>query len=176
MRSGQTCTGERVDKRCQLGRASSELLMAALFRSFFSSIALLSKIYFPHFFPSTNNSFIVQDLLSSLFPSTNNSFIPRLLVFPERMRVATTPLLITVWGYVRSEQADFMKILSRPQWPSMSFCLWILQGIFPQGLWIQTQMSPCHLVSRIPLKVSRIGMVHGMANKKHEKNPIRITC
>ena len=62
----------------------------------------------------------------------------------------------------------------------MSFCLWILQGIFPQGLWIQTQMSPCHLVSRTPLKVSRLGMVHGMANKKHEKNqsgsPAKLYC
>ena len=44
--SGQTCTGERVDKQCQLGRASSELLMAALFKSCFSSIAYYYFIYF----------------------------------------------------------------------------------------------------------------------------------
>ena len=36
MCSGRMCTGERGDKRCQPGRASSELLMAALFRSSFA--------------------------------------------------------------------------------------------------------------------------------------------
>ena len=66
---------------------------------------------FPFSFSSLTiipHDFLTVDIFST-------SFFPRLLVFPERMRVATTPLLITVWGYVRSEQADFMKILSRPQ-------------------------------------------------------------
>ena len=87
MCSGQTCTGEKGDKRCQLGRASSELLMAALFRFSLSSLScyfLSSLCTYPQ---------LTFDIWST-------SFIPRLSVFPERMRVGTMPLLTTGWGYV----------------------------------------------------------------------------
>ena len=162
MRSGQTCTGEKGDKRCQLGRASSELLMAALFRFSFSSLScyFLSSLFtFPQ---------LTVDIWST-------SFNPRLLVLLERMRVGMMPLLTTGWGYVsnihppdqikrhlNSDQSDCMKIfnvLHRHQWPSMWFCLWTLQGIFLQGLSTQTQMSPCHLVSGMPINVSQLWMV-----------------
>ena len=140
MCSGQTCTGEKGDKRCQLGRASSELLMAALFRFSLSSLS--------HYFPVF--SLLTFTLSASSWHLVNLFYLQIVGVAREdegRYDAFADNGLGVCLKYPSTSSDQIVIVLHRPQWPSMWFCLWTLQGIFLQGLSTQMQMSPCHLVS-----------------------------
>ena len=150
MCSGQTCTGERVDKRCQLGRASSELLMAALFR--FSFLLLISYYYSPWF----SNSWHLLNLIYPQIVGVSREDEGRYDAFADNgLGVWSPKYPLNTSDIIDCFKKKFYAEYSsrRHQWPSMWFSLLILQGIFLQGSWTQMQMLPCHLVSRKALVV-----------------------